>query len=888
MKKSLLLVIFVSAALTLLELGSAQAEWYRGNLHMHTQWSDGKSMPEYAVAWYKERGYNFIVTSDHNTFQSDKLRFDDWSFSSGDVNKDDFAGETSRWKPVEKAGWPKLSQDCVDAAAEKFGAGELVKKESGGRTFYRLKTFDELSAQFNESGKFLIIPGFESTGRAADGHEVHMNCINVRDYFPYIETPNPETTIRETLAKANEMYANNSQPWIFTANHPLWRFYDFSPEDLIANPNVKFFELNNNGATFPLHEQGWTPEKFWDAVNAFRCVRGDQLLYATGSDDSHSNPPNEKMGRGWTVVRADQLDASSLINAINAGDYYTSNGLDFADIAFDRAAGTLSVTVAAAEGETYRIDFIGTKKNFDRTVTPVDSPAKDKQPQRTIHVYSDDIGVVLQSTVGTQSSYTLADDDLYVRARVTLKSPAEKSEILRNKLSKPAAWTQPYRKEAAVNAPKAAANESAVPFEVGVAATDITPPMDFPISGYYHERLSTGVIDPLLAKALVFRQGDRQAALVVCDVIELWAVQTDAARDQASAATGIPRENIIVTATHTHTGPFFGEKSKEYEKTMIGQIAAAIVEAQKNLRSATIESGDIEVNDLAFNRRFIMKEGPAVFNPGFNNPNIVRPAAGIDPVCNIVLFRDADGKPFASLTNFALHLDTTGGTEFSGDYPRYLADVLREKFGDQFISVFGTGTCGDINHFDFAGNTPRKRASEIGTQLGSRLAERIDAGLTPEKPSLAAAEKIVMVPRQTFTDEQVAAAKADAETVFDDEAAKAKNKSFLERVEIGKILDLSTRPLEVKLDTQAIRLSDKLAVSTIPGEVFVDLGLAIKSGSPFARTLVVELSQDTLCYVPTEKAFGEGSYETVNSVVTVGGGEKLVETALDALDAVKP
>lgn len=433
------------------------------------------------------------------------------------------------------------------------------------------------------------------------------------------------------------------------------------------------------------------------------------------------------------------------------------------------------------------------------------------------------------------------------------------------------------------------ASAAEIPLEVGAASADITPPMNFPISGYYHERLSTGVIDPLLAKALVFKQDKTLAALVVCDVIELPAALTDAIRDRAAAETGIDRAAIVVTATHTHTGPFFGEKSKEYEKQMVERVASAIVDASKNRRPATVESGEIEVYDLSFNRRFFMKEGPVVFNPGFNNPNLVRPAAGIDPGCNIVLFRDAEsGKPFASLTNFALHLDTTGGTEFSGDYPRYIADVLREKYGADFLSVFGTGTCGDINHLDFANKTPVKKAKEIGTELGKRIAARLDSPMTKEAPSLAVIETVALWPRQQFSDEQLAAARADAATIFDDAEAKKKNKTFLERVEIGKILDLSTFPAELTLDVQAIRLSENLAVATIPGEVFVDLGLAIKAGSPFARTLVIELSQNQLNYIPTKKAFTEGSYETINSYLAPGGGEKLVDTALEALNAVKP
>ena len=81
-------------------------------------------------------------------------------------------------------------------------------------------------------------------------------------------------------------------------------------------------------------------------------------------------------------------------------------------------------------------------------------------------------------------------------------------------------------------------------------------------------------------------------------------------------------------------------------------------------------------------------------------------------------------------------------------------------------------------------------------------------------------------------------------------------------------------------------MSDDVAVVGLPGEVFVDLGLAIKRASPFATTLVVELCNDTPGYIPTRKAFGEGSYETVNSRVQPGGGEMLVEAASRLLKAL--
>ena len=84
-----------------------------------------------------------------------------------------------------------------------------------------------------------------------------------------------------------------------------------------------------------------------------------------------------------------------------------------------------------------------------------------------------------------------------------------------------------------------------------------------------------------------------------------------------------------------------------------------------------------------------------------------------------------------------------------------------------------------------------------------------------------------------------------------------------------------------------LSLSDETAIVTLPGEVFVELGLAIKAASPFKTTLVIELTNDSPAYIPTKKAFAEGSYEIVNSRIQPGGGEKLVEAAIRLLKELK-
>jgi hypothetical protein len=103
---------------------------------------------------------------------------------------------------------------------------------------------------------------------------------------------------------------------------------------------------------------------------------------------------------------------------------------------------------------------------------------------------------------------------------------------------------------------------------------------------------------------------------------------------------------------------------------------------------------------------------------------------------------------------------------------------------------------------------------------------------------------------------------------------------FLKQVETYKIVSLQMLPSEtLPMELQVFRLSDDVAIVGLPGEIFVDLGLAIKKASPFRVTLVIELCNDAPGYVPTVKAFKEGSYETVNSRIQPGGGEKLVEVA---------
>jgi len=429
----------------------------------------------------------------------------------------------------------------------------------------------------------------------------------------------------------------------------------------------------------------------------------------------------------------------------------------------------------------------------------------------------------------------------------------------------------------------------------GLAVADITPPVGYRMSGYFSERLSTGTSNPLCAKAVVLRQGQASAAMVFCDIIGMSLDVSSRARRQAAGQTGIPASNILIAATHSHTGPlYFGALRKHfhdkavaghgsdpcekvnYADKLVEKIAGVIAKADAAAKPVRLSAGSTEQQGLSFNRRFHMKDGTVRFNPGVLNPDIVRVAGPIDPEVGMVIFNEADSNA-AGIVNFALHLDTVGGTNYAADYPYYLEQSLREKYGDKFMLLFGNGTCGDINHIDVT-KKQRLRTDHIGRTLAETVKAGKDSLKAVTEPLLGVRSGIVEVPLQQFGPEKVAWARENIEKVGTSEL------SFIQQVEAYKILARQMRPGHtIPLEVQVFRLSRDVAVVGLPGEVFVDLGLTIKRASPFETTLVIELCQDAPGYIPTKKAFAEGSYETVNSRIAPGGGEMMAEAAIRLL-----
>lgn len=445
----------------------------------------------------------------------------------------------------------------------------------------------------------------------------------------------------------------------------------------------------------------------------------------------------------------------------------------------------------------------------------------------------------------------------------------------------------------------------AASLEAGFVVQDITPPQGWRMSGYFHERINTGTHDPLQAKVVVLRQEDVTAALVFCDLIGISRAVADQVRWRASSRSGIPEEHILVAATHTHTGPlYFGvlrdqfheaavrEHGRDpvewidYEELLVERLADSIVRAERNTRPVRLEVASPRNHRVSFNRRYVMADRSVVFNPGKMNSNIVHAAGPLDPELETVAFLTPDRrKTLATFSTFALHLDTVGGTEYSADFPHYLEESLRRAFGPEFIAIFGAGPCGDINHIDVSNRIPQKGHAEA-RRIGRSLAQSIIDSFTKfhpvESPQLRVRHEIVRVGLQSYTDAELAWARETVGRVGEP------GMPFLEKVRACAILDLAKRGGgPALLLVQVFQLGTDTAVVALPGEVFVELGLAIKDQSPFPHTLVVELANDAIAYVPTRRAFKEGSYEVVNSRIEPGGGEKLVDAALRLLRSLR-
>jgi hypothetical protein len=425
----------------------------------------------------------------------------------------------------------------------------------------------------------------------------------------------------------------------------------------------------------------------------------------------------------------------------------------------------------------------------------------------------------------------------------------------------------------------------------GTAQVKITPPDGTPMAGYYYERGSTGVHDDLWAKAMVIDAGGQRAALVACDLINLTRRVVDESKRLIEQQTGLKPHQVMISATHAHTGPVVaggssrydtaaapGGKADAYANWLPARIAESVRLALASIKPARVSAGSGNEPALAFNRRFHMSDGTVGWNPGKKNPKIVRPAGPIDPEVPVVYVESEDGKPLATYVNYAMHLDTVGGTEVSADFPYTLSSLLTGAKGGAMMTMFTMGCSGNVNHIDVSNATPQKgheEAARIGTVLAGEVVKTWARMAPADGAQVRTMAEVVRLPLAHHQPEDVEWAKGVAAKFGKPNAAP-----FLEMVKAFRVLDVEARsgkPLEAEV--QVVALGKEIAWVGLPGEIFVELGMAIKRASPFRRTIVVSLANDNLGYIPNGKAYAEGNYEAVSTRCAEGSGEMLVDAA---------
>ena len=436
---------------------------------------------------------------------------------------------------------------------------------------------------------------------------------------------------------------------------------------------------------------------------------------------------------------------------------------------------------------------------------------------------------------------------------------------------------------------------TAAEFRAGAAQVDITPPPGAPMAGYYHNRAAAGVHDPLQAKAIVVEKDGVTAALVACDLASLPRPIAEDARRRISESLRIPPTHVTISATHTHTGPVIlsgphrynleGEMKRigiEYTESLGKKIAEAVRLAHAQLRPARVLAAQGREDSLTFNRRFHMRDGRIAWNPAKLDPAIDRPAGPIDGRVPVVYFEGTDGKPIAIYVNYALHLDTVGGQEYSADYPYTLSQTLSAAKGKDLVTVFTIGCAGNLNHRDVSTKDPQKghgEAARIGAVLAGEVLKTLKRATPVEIDAIRASTETLELPLPRIDPKDVDWARKTAATFDKPNAAP-----FIDLVKAFQVIDTAERkgkPMDAEV--QVIAIGKALGFVSLPGEIFVEHGLAIRNGSPFPNTIIAELANGSVGYVPDRKAFAQGAYEVVSARTAEGSGEMMVESAVRQL-----
>ncbi len=451
--------------------------------------------------------------------------------------------------------------------------------------------------------------------------------------------------------------------------------------------------------------------------------------------------------------------------------------------------------------------------------------------------------------------------------------------------------------------------------EVGTAVVNIDPDV-FPFQ--LRSGPSTHVHDSLHVRAIAFAGGDGRVAVAVIDAIGYGREQCDRAARLVAEKTGWKPEELLICATHTHSAPKGGDGSPgriAYEKKRLAGIVEALTAAIGSLQPAEVGFGRDEEPGEVRNRRWFMKPGTMDPNPlggrdrvRTNGPrrNLLKPAGPVDPAVCVVCARTRRRRPLALLANYALHYvggipkvseenGRVAGTA-SADYFGEFARIVPFRVGGRnppadFVAAMTNGASGDINNIDFAGTRPPRAPFEQVRVVASKAADA--AWRAVKKIETYDRDPVVAVRRRevalAYRVPSAAAVKKAGELLALPRAERAAiNKRTTAVARKTLAFADPAHPNGEKVIVQAVRIGTT-AVVTMPFEVLVEIGLAIKEKSPFPNTFLIELANGSSGYLPPPRQHALGGYETwlCSARFQVDASEILTRHLLEMLRELK-
>lgn len=440
-------------------------------------------------------------------------------------------------------------------------------------------------------------------------------------------------------------------------------------------------------------------------------------------------------------------------------------------------------------------------------------------------------------------------------------------------------------------------------FRAGAAVVDVTP-LKLPVlvNGGMLSRSLDKVNTPVNARALALSDGRTTLAIVVADSCMLPRPLLDEAKALASQRTGIPRERILISATHTHSAPasmgcLGTDEDPDYVPFVREKLVEAIAAAVARLEPAQVGFGRADAAEFTALRRWIRRpdriaEDPfgnrtvrANMHAGRNWDDVTGESGPEDPELSLISIQARDGRPLAVLGNFSMHY--YGDKDISADYFGLFAEGLKTRIAPDgaFVGILSHGCSGDIWRRDYTRPESEWNAKqtiheytadllEIAFAAYARIEHRSDVDLAMAERRMTLKYRVPDQQRLEWARKIVAGMEGNIP------------KNQVEVYAREQIILHERQETEIVL--QALRIGD-IAIATTPNETYAITGLKIKAASPLDRTMVIELANGGDGYIPPPEQHLFGGYNTWaarSAGLEVAAEPKIAEACIELVEAV--